>query len=298
MMTSERQRTASDVVIVGAGPAGLNAALVLGRMRRRVLVVDTDAPAHAVTDAVHGFLGADGTPPQELRRIGREQLESYPSVELETVAARVATRRADDGFELTLDDGAVVTGRYLVLAHGMRYGLPDVPGMESLWGSTLFHCPYCHGWEVRDRRLGVVGSGERADHLALLLTSLSNDVMPLPTDGIDHVEEREGAVHVVLESGETVVRDALFFRPELSLGSDLAVQLGAEIGETGAVVVDPTGQTSVPYLYAAGDAATPVQSVAVAAASGARAAYAINAALASNTTTIGGHHGVRPTSYA
>ncbi len=291
-----------DVLIVGAGPAGLNAALVLGRMRRRVLVLDTDAPAHAVSEGVHGFLAQDGTPPGELRRLGREQLVPYTTVELRAVAARSARRLPGGGFELDLADGTLVAGRRLVLAHGMRYGLPDLDGAAGLWGTRVFHCPYCHGWEVRDRPLAVYTCGERAVHQVLLLASLSDDVVLLAGAGpalsaeqlehldasgievrggeVERVEQDGDGVRIVFRDGPPLARHALFIQPQLSLASDLAASLGADMTDSGSVGVDPAGQTAITGLYAAGDAGTPVQSVAVAAGSGARAAYAINAELA------------------
>jgi thioredoxin reductase len=291
-----------DVLVVGAGPAGLNAALVLGRMRRRVLILDTDAPAHAVSNEVHGFLSHDGTPPGDLRRLGREQLLPYTTVELRPVGAHSARRLPDGDFELDLDDGGRVTGRRLLLAHGMHYGLPGLEGAAKLWGTRVFHCPYCHGWEVRDRPLAVYGSGERAVHQALLLASLSDDVVLLGGTGpafsaehlgrlgtvgievragdVERVEEDGGGVRVAFREGPPLARHALFIQPQLSLASGLAASLGAALTEAGTVSVDPTGQSSVPGLYATGDAGTAVQSVAVAAGSGARAAYAINAELA------------------
>jgi thioredoxin reductase len=269
-----------DVLIVGAGPAGLSAALVLGRMRRRTLVLDTGAPAHAVSEAVHGFLAQDGTSPPVLRRTGREQLAPYDTVEVRDIAAAGA-RRCDDGtFALQLGDGVRAAGRHLLLAHGMHYGLPDVAGLAPLWGSRVFHCPYCHGWEVRGRRLAVIDSGERAAHQAELLSSLSDDVEVVRDSDIERVDEQDGEVRLILPDDTALTRDALFIQPALALASDLAVTLGADLTEAGAVAVDPAGQSSIEGLYAAGDAATAVQSVAVAAGSGARAAYAINASLA------------------
>jgi thioredoxin reductase len=269
-----------DVLIVGAGPSGLSAALVLGRMRRRALVLDTGAPAHAVSEAVHGFLAQDGTPPPVLRRTGREQLAPYDTVEVRDVGAE-GVRRLDDGtFELQLGESARAAGRHMLLAHGMHYGLPDVAGLAPLWGSRVFHCPYCHGWEVRGRRIGVIDSGERAAHQAELLSSLSDDVAIVRDADIERVDEHDRDVLVALRGGTALTRDALFIQPALTLASDLAVTLGADLTEAGAVAVDPAGQSSIEGLYAAGDAATAVQSVAVAAGSGARAAYAINASLA------------------
>src|SRR4249920_1425069 len=232
-----------DVLVVGAGPAGLNAALVLGRMRRRVLVLDTDAPAHAVSEQVHGFLSQDGTPPADLRRLGREQLLPYTTVELRPVAACAARRLPGGGFEVDLEDGRRAAGRRLVLAHGMHYGLPDLEGVAELWGTRVFHCPYCHGWEVRDRPLAVIGCGERAVHQALLLTSLSDDVVllcgaspPLSAEQLGHldaagievrgddvesVEEGEGGLSIVLRGKPPLALHALFIQPKLSLASDL-----------------------------------------------------------------------------
>ncbi len=290
-----------DVVIVGAGPAGLSAALILGRMRRAVLVLDTDAPAHAVSDGVHGFLAQDGTPPLQLRAIGREQLRAYPTVEVRHVAARRA--RADDGgIELGLGNGTSVRTARLLLAHGMRYDLPDLAGIREVWAKRVFHCPYCHGWEVRDQRVAVYGCSDRAVHQALLLSSLTNDVVLLCEDGsaltpdqrehlssagvdiegrhVERVEEFDGALRVAFTSGDETRRDALFVQPRLKLASNLAASLEAELTDSGTIATDDAGQSTVAGLYVAGDAATPVQSVAVAAASGARAAYAINADLA------------------
>ncbi|HEV8452347.1 MAG TPA: NAD(P)/FAD-dependent oxidoreductase [Gaiellales bacterium] len=290
-----------DVAIVGAGPAGLGAALILGRMRRKVLVLDTDAPAHAVSDGVHGFLAQDGTPPGELRAIGRDQLKPYASVQLRPLAARRARVDADD-FELGLGDGTRARAARLLLAHGMRYELPDLDGISDVWARRVFHCPYCHGWEVRDQRVAVYGCSDRAVHQALLLASLTGDVVvlcehesALAPDQLQHlsdagieiesrpvsrVEEHDGALRVAFASGDELARDALFIQPRLELASNLATSLGAVLSETGTVSVDEVGLSTVPGLYVAGDAATPVQSVAVATASGARAAYAINADLA------------------
>ena len=299
--TKQTDQEQFDVAIVGAGPAGLSAALILGRMRRKVLVLDTDAPAHAVSDGVHGFLAQDGTPPVELRAIGREQLKPYTTVELRPLGARRAHVN-DDGFELGLGDGTRIRTARLLLAHGMRYELPDLDGVSAVWAKRVFHCPYCHGWEVRDQRVAVYGCSDRAVHQALLLSSLTGDVVLLcehesaltpdqhdylSSAGVDierrplkRIDEHQGALRAAFASGDDLARDALFVQPKLELASDLATSLGAELSETGTVSVDDVGLSTVPRLYVAGDAATLVQSVAVATASGARAAYAINADLA------------------
>ena len=288
-----------DVVVVGGGPAGLSAALVLGRMRRRVLVLDTDSPANAVSNAMHGFLSRDGTPPADVRRAAREQLRAYETVEYRRLAARAARRLPAGGFEVDREDGTEVAARRLLLAHGMRYGLPGLEGVAEAWGRHVFHCPYCHGWEVRDRAIAVYGGGDRAVHQALLLVSLSDDVVLL-TDGdaamsagqrqqlaatgvelvdghVERIREDGGALHIDITGRAPLARHALFIQPKLALASDLAASLGAALTEVGSVETDAAGQTSVRGLYAAGDAGSTVQSVAVATGSGARAAYAINA---------------------
>jgi thioredoxin reductase len=299
-----------DIVVVGGGPAGLSAALVLGRMRRRVLVLDTESPANAVSNAMHGFLSRDGTPPAEVRRAAREQLRAYETVEYRQLAAHAARRLPEGGFEVDLEDGTEVAARRLLLAHGMRYGLPALEGVAEVWGRHVFHCPYCHGWEVRDRAIAVYGGGHRAAHQALLLVSLSDDVTLL-TDGdadlpaeqrdrlaaagvelvegsVERVVEDGGGLRIVFTGRAPLARHALFIQPELALASELAVALGAALTEIGSVETDAAGQTSVRGLYAAGDAGSTVQSVAVATGSGARAAYVINAELAMEDTAPSG----------
>jgi thioredoxin reductase len=288
-----------DVAIVGGGPAGLAAALVFGRMRRRVLLLDSDDPAHGVSDAVHGLFGHDGTPPLELRRIAREQLRPYESVIVRTVTVEEA-RATPSGFSV-LAGGSTSEAGVLLLATGMRYGLPQIEGVAEIWARGAYHCPYCHGWEVRDEPLAAYGAG--ATRLALLLTSLSDDIVLL-TDGnsdLDRDEaeqlrqagvvirddpvarlEAEGGrlARVVFADGSTDARTGLFFVPSFA-PSPLPAQLGCELDESGAVVIDEDGRTSVAGVFAAGDAPTDKKkTVMLAAAAGSRAAYSINAGIA------------------
>jgi thioredoxin reductase len=290
-----------DVAIVGGGPAGLAAALVLGRMRRRVLLLDADDPAHAPSEGVHGLFGHDGTPPLELRRIAREQLRPYDSVTIRMVAADQA-RGGPDGFTV-LADGEESEAGVLLLSTGVRYELPPIDGASELWARGVFHCPYCHGWEVRDRPLAAYGAD--AAGLALLLTSLSDDVVLL-TDGDASVEPDDASQ---LESAGVVIRDdsvarveaedgrlarirfadgssedraGLFFAPRF-VPSPLPAQLGCELDENGMLVIDEDGRTSAPGVFGAGDATVGKAAVVLAAAAGSRAAYAINAGLARGT---------------
>ncbi len=287
-----------DVVIVGGGPAGLSAALVLGRMRRRTLVCDTGAPANAVSHGVGGLLTRDGVPPSELRAIGREQVAAYPSVEFREQEV-TAARTTDDGFALDLGEETVAT-RKLLLAHGLAYGRPELDGLEPLWGELAFHCPYCHGWEVRDRRVVVVATNPRAGHQALLLGSIADQVtvvgdveiaaedrrlmeragVELLDAHVERVARDGGRLRLELAGQEPIECDAIFIQPELSLTSDLAERLGVELPDEGTIPAEKGGATSVPGLHVAGDALGPPQAVSIAIGSGADSAFAINLALA------------------
>ena len=163
-----------DVIIVGGGTGGLSAALTLARSRRSVVVIDGGQPRNARADGVHNYLTRDGTPPAALLALGRKEVEGYGVTVIDGQA--VSTERIDGGFAVTLDDGSVQQGRRLVIATGGWDELPDIPGVAEGWGHTVIHCPYCHGWEVRDQRIGVLGTGPGGIHQALLFSQLSDDV--------------------------------------------------------------------------------------------------------------------------
>ncbi|MGI8910720.1 MAG: NAD(P)/FAD-dependent oxidoreductase [Rubrobacteraceae bacterium] len=301
-----------DVVVIGGGTAGLSAALVLGRSRRRVLVLDGGEPRNAPASGVHGFFSRDGILPEELLRIGREQLEPYGGVEYRAVGATEVSG-SDGSFGVTLEDGDEVLARKLVLATGIVDELPETPGFRELWGRGVYHCPYCHGWEIRDRPLAVLNSGEIAAEHTLLIRNWSRDLILL-TDGPAGLEEEdlqrlralgvgvnekgiarlegrndgsEGLSRVVFEDGSTLAREGLFYGPPQRQRSGFAEALGCEVVAMGSaaevVKADPmTWETSVPGVYAAGDAGSPpspLQSVVLAAASGANAAAFLNKAL-------------------
>ena len=290
-----------DVAVVGGGPAGLAAALVLGRMRRRVLLLDADDPAHAPSEGVHGLFGHDGTPPLELRRTAREQLRPYESVTVRMVAAD-EVRKTATGFGV-LADGEESTAGVLLLSTGVRYELPPIEGAAEVWARGVFHCPYCHGWEVRDRPLAVYGAD--AAGLALLLTSLSDDVVLITNgdsklepgeqnrlegagvmirdDPVARLESEDGRLaRIRFSDGSSDDRAGLFYAPRFT-PSPLPAQLGCELDDGGMMVIDDDGHTSVPGVFAAGDATVGKAAVVLAAAAGSRAAYAINAELARGT---------------
>jgi thioredoxin reductase len=286
-----------DAVVVGGGPAGLSAALVLGRARKRVRVLDTDRPANAPAIAVGGLLAQTGVAPSDLRRAGREQLADHQSVEIRSRAVLDAEPVAE-GIAVKLEGGATVHTRTLVLAHGLRYDPPPLPGVQPLWGRSVFHCPFCDGWEVRDRPLAVHGSGPEAARSALVVAGWSSDVVLL-TDGparlngeraaleqagvrvredpIQELTGRDGRLErIEFMQGPAEQRDALFVRTRREQPNGLAEALGCTLGPGGTIETDRDGRTGVLGVYAAGDAATEhSRSVANAIGSGSRVAYAV-----------------------
>ncbi len=293
--------TTWECIVVGGGAAGLSAALVLGRARRRTLVVDAGHPSNAPAHGIGGLLGHDGRPPTELYAIGRDELAAYPSVEVRS--GEVVAGRLDDGtFVLDLADGAAERASRVILATGMEYRHRDLPGLAERWGRSVFHCPFCHGWEVRDGRLGVLDRGDTGAHRALLLRVWSDDVT-LFTDGPDGLSDSERATladrgvaiderhvaglcgpgsdlaAVALSDGSQQPLDGLLVAVTLHQRSPLAAQLGASTSSNGlavdAVDVDMWMQTSVPGLSVAGDASVAMPSVAAAIAAGSAAAAGV-----------------------
>ena len=286
-----------DVIIVGGGPAGLSAALMLGRSRRRVLVCDAGRPRNAASHAMHGFLSRDGTPPGEFLDIAREQLRQYDTVELRHCEVTVAQCR-DSRFYVELTDGSSFLSRKLLIATGVVDKLPDIPGVAELYGRSVFHCPYCDGWEVRDRPLAIYGRGARGLGLSLELTGWSRDLV-LCTDGPTELADEDLArlarhgigvrsepiarlegdgqlERIAFKTGEPLARHALFFTMGQELQSRLALELGCQINEKGTIATGKYEATHLTGLYVAGDASRAVQWVVVAAAEGAEAAFAIN----------------------
>lgn len=290
-----------DVVIVGGGPAGLNGALILGRARRRVVLCDSGRPRNGNSRGVNGFLSRDGTAPHELRRLGRQELAAYDGVELcDGEVSQIQS--AERGFEVTLADGRRIEARKVLLATGLEVDFPAIEGMAEFYGRGVFDCPYCDGWDERDRPLAVYGHGKAGRAFALELLLWSRDVVLLTggpcglssaerkplegngirlvEDAIDRVEGSPGGLErICFSNGNTLERRALFFIPEDRHISTLARRLGCELTERGVADASEYGKTNVPGVFVAGDASRRVQFAIVAAAEGAMAAFAINTEL-------------------
>ncbi|MGY1836862.1 NAD(P)/FAD-dependent oxidoreductase [Blastococcus sp. SYSU DS0510] len=298
-----------DVVVIGGGAAGLGGALTLARARRSVLVVDAGEPRNAPAGHVHNYLGREGTPPAELYAIGRAEVEGYGG---SVVPGRVVSvRREDDGFRVALEDGGSVGARRLLLATGLTDDLPELPGVAERWGGTVLHCPYCHGWEVRDRAVGIVSTGPMGAYAALLWRQWTEDVVLFVHSGAEPGDEEheqlaargvrvvrgavaglEGGADVRLATGELVARDAVVVAPRFVANAELLADLGAvpvPMEMHGAVMgthlpADPTGRTDVPGVWVAGNAGDLSAQVIVAAAQGLRAGAMINADLIQEDT--------------
>ena len=285
-----------DVVVVGGGAAGLSAALVLVRARRTVAVVDAGGPRNAPAAHMHGFLSRDGMSPRDLLAAGRSEVAGYGGTLIDDTVVGV-----EPGFHVRLASGPPLRARRILVATGLRDELPDVPGVRERWGRDLLHCPYCHGWEVRDQPLGVLGGTPEAVQHALLVRQWSPDVTLFPHTDVLSPEQREqltargiqvveGTVArlvidndhlqgVELGDGTVIARGAVFVRPRFVPNAGLLAALGCAVDENGWVVHDPVGRTTVAGVWVAGNTADPRAQVITAAGQGSAAAIALNADL-------------------
>lgn len=292
----------TEIVVVGGGPAGLSAALTLARARRRVIVIDGGEPRNAPAPGAHGLLGHEGINPFELLRKGREEVTSYGG---QIIIGRVTNARAEGtGFRVRTEAGHDLAARTVLLATGTRDDLPDIPGLAERWGKDVIHCPYCHGWEVRDQRIGVLATGPMSALQALMFSQWSSDVQFFP-QGLDyspgdlakldavgiHIDTRtitgvdtqdDQLTGVRLNEGATIALDALVVPTSTQARLDGLGGLGLEVSESPAgtaVTVDAAGHTNVPGVWAAGNLAQPATQVGESAADGTRVARNINTEL-------------------
>ncbi|MCP2263262.1 NAD(P)/FAD-dependent oxidoreductase [Promicromonospora thailandica] len=295
-----------DVIVVGGGPAGLQAALTLGRVRRSTLLLDSGEYRNGSADAIHNMVTRDGTTPAEFRATARAELAEYDSVKIREATATEIVQVPGSGFVVFLDNGGVVAGRTLLLATGLRDQLPPTPGLQELFGSLVAHCPYCHGFEYADTHVAVLGSGSQVPRMALLMERVASRITVLTNGGELDPTHRTilDAAGVTVRADEVTAlrRDGSGVRVTFAHGADeqvggvlvgtapvqsapFAEQLGLDLLPSGCTEVDPVGRTSMRGVYAAGDsahtAATPVplSSVVAAAAAGKNAAMALDADL-------------------
>lgn len=306
---SDQLNDGCDVVVVGGGAAGLNGALMLARSRRSVTVIDAGAPRNAPAAGVHGLLGRDGTPPTELLERGRAEVRGYGGDVIAGEVSTVASR--DDGFEVTLAGGRTIRARRLLVATGLADDLPAIPGLRDRWGRDVVHCPYCHGWEVRDQVIGVLATGPLSVHQALLFRQLSDDVTffsntrplageeaeQLAARGISVVDGQVTAIEVAgdrlvsvtMSDGTLVSCEVLAVSPRMAARAGFLAGLGlksaqhpAAVGEH--IAADAAGRTEVPGVWVAGNVTDLMAHVGGAAAAGALAGAQINADLVAEET--------------
>ncbi|GAA4327535.1 NAD(P)/FAD-dependent oxidoreductase [Flaviaesturariibacter amylovorans] len=286
-----------DCIIIGGGPAGLNAAVVLGRCRRNVLVFDTEKYRNRWSHGMHNYLTRDHVPPSEFLRLCQPELEKYGVRKLNKMIVR-ATRNHDDVFEVTDAEGTMYFSKKLLVATGLRDNVPELEGFQEMYGKSVFHCPYCDGWEVQDKRLAVYAKVKDGSELAMSLKTWTDTVtyytdgarikpvtreyleacgVTVITEPLEKLVGEEGQIRAVrMQDGTEYPCDALFFVNGFTQACDLAEAFGCNVGRKGAVITNRQQQTNIPGLYVAGDAARDVHFVVVAAAEGAKAGVHIN----------------------
>jgi len=295
-----------DAIVIGAGPAGLQAALTLGRMHRSALLLDSGEYRNGTVLHMHNMIGADGAPPAEFRATARAELAAYDDVEIrEAVATSVSG--VPDAFVVGLSDGSVVEGRRVILATGVADDLPDVPGLQDLWGTVAFSCPFCDGHEHAGKAIGILGAAPRAEHLIGLLGRIVGDITVFPVGEafsdddrrmleakgarvgdapVASVEKDDDGVLIRTADDQRTVAGVFVASGTMRQRAPFAAQLGVRMLESGSVEIDDFGRTSVPGVYAAGDLAHraslpgPMASVLLAAAAGQLAAVGIIQSLA------------------
>ena len=289
-----------DVIIVGGSYAGLSAAMALGRSLRNVLVIDSGSPCNRQTPHSHNFLTQDGKKPKEISALAKEQVQHYETVKFHDGTAIKASERADNRFEVETESGEAFTADKLVFATGIKDLLSAIEGFSACWGISAVHCPYCHGYEFKSKKTGILASVEVVAHLAPLVNNLTDDLTILTngqeiifdddllkkfnkynikiiTDEIIKMEHQNGYLeNIVFKNGEKIPFNAVYSKPEFVQATDIPVSLGCELTEYGYIKVDHHQKTTVPNVFACGDNASPMRAVANAVASGNLAGAIIN----------------------
>lgn len=292
-----------EAIIVGGSAAGLSAALILGRSMRKVLVIDSGKPCNRQTPHSHSFMTRDGVTPTELTTIARDQALAYPTVGIVDDEV-ISISREDDDFRVSTANGPAYQARKILLATGVKDLMPDIGGFAECWGRSVLHCPYCHGYEVKNQPMGVMINGDHADEYAGLIRHWSKDIrlftngpaifsdaqrktlsrlnIPVIETPIGRLDHREGMLTaVVLQDGNRVEMTALFAPVPTRLHSDLAPSSGCDLTAAGLIAVSPFGETSVPGVFAAGDNSSFMRQVVTASAAGNTAGAWLNKELVS-----------------
>lgn len=292
-----------DCAIIGGGPAGLNAALVLGRARKNVILFDDNKPRNAVTQESHGFITRDGVKPSEFRAIAHQDIRKYPSVEIRNSRIISVSKEDESSFRLETDQGGTFQAKKVILAAGLQEILPAVDGIHEFYGKSLFSCPYCDGWELRDKPLVVICETEHVHHMAKFVSNWSRDLLictngnslitaeqqdMLRTRNIQVVENKITALlgtngqleNILFDNGEAIEREGGFATSRLIQASSLGESLGCTMNAAGGIVTDAFGRTNIPGVYAAGDTAVIASTqLIIAAAEGSRAAMGVTSDL-------------------
>ncbi len=281
-----------DVIIIGGSYAGLSAAMSLGRSLRNVLVIDSGTPCNRQTPHSHNFLTQDGKTPKEISTLAKEQVQQYNTVKFHNGIAIKATKMGDNRFEIATESGKTFTADKVVLATGIKDLLPDIEGFSACWGISAVHCPYCHGYEFKNKKTAILANVEVVAHLAPLVNNLTNDLTILTngqevtfsedllekfhkyniniiTDEIIKMEHQDGSLEsIVFKNGKKIPFDAVYSKPAFVQTIDIPVSLGCELTEHGYIKVDNHQKTTVPNVFACGDNASPMRAVANAVAAG------------------------------
>lgn len=291
-----------DCIVIGGGPAGLNASLVLGRSRRKTILFDDNKPRNAVTSESHGFITRDGINPQELKRIGQEELSKYPDVQIEKQRVKSVTKE-NDRFQVIAEDGEVYKAKKVILATGFKEVLPDIEKIKEFYGTSLFSCPFCDGWELRDRRLAIISEHQAVVHMAKMVSNWTDNLVVctngkqtlsaddkrlLESRGIEVYEDKIFSLigengfleKIEFENGKRISCEGGFTAAEWEQASDFGLTLGCDLNERGGIETDSFKRTNIEGLYACGDTlmAGPSQLI-LAAGEGSMAAIGVNAAL-------------------